>query len=344
MDLGSLAEHDIDLVVARILVGEETRPALERALERSFDLSDGSTTLLPAGHDEPRLFSLHNTCPGCGRAFEELDPRLFSFNSKYGQCTECKGTGLVEELDPELMVADTRQSLEDGGLEIFRRAPIRRALDAGQVFYEAREAGIPTNVPIAELRESQWNRFFHAQGDFVGLIPRVSRLQRRTSRKTLHKHIEAFLAMHDCPDCDGKRLRDVALAVRVDDTPINTVSDMTVDEALTHFTEMKLRGRDAALGDRVVEEIAAKLRFLQEVGLGYLSLGQPLSTLSGGEHQRLRLGQALVEGAEGALYVFDEPTTGLHPADIAVLLECLDEVVEAGASVLRETWPPKRRN
>ncbi len=333
--LERFVEHDVDWVVARLEVGPETEGQLDAALRRAFDLGNGMASVIGEDDDEPHLVSLHRTCPSCRRAFEELDPRLFSFNSRHGQCPECKGSGLAEELDPVLMVADTRRSLADGGLEIFQRAPIARAIDADNVLREAKELGkIPIDVPIADLRESQWNRFFRAQGDFTGLVPRLLRLRRRTQRKAVHKHLDSFVSLHDCPECDGRRLRDTALSVEVHGTTIDALTSMSVDAAIAHFEGFALSGRDAAIGDRLVESILAKLQFLRDVGLGYLTLGRRADTLSGGESQRIRLAAQLGSNLTGACYVLDEPTIGIHPRDNTRLLGTLRSLRDRGNTIV----------
>ena len=334
-ELERFVEHDIDWVVSRLMVSAETEGALDAALRRAFELGDGMASVMADGDDEPHLVSLHRTCPSCRRAFEELDPRLFSFNSRHGQCPECKGSGLAEELDPVLMVADTRRSLAGGGLEVFQRAPIARAIDAENVLREAKEIGnIPIDVPIADLRESQWNRFFRAQGDFTGLVPRLLRLRRRTQRKAVHKHLDSFVSLHDCPECDGRRLRDTALSVEVHSTTIDALTSMSVDGAIRHFEGFALTGRDAAIGDRLVVSILAKLRFLRDVGLGYLTLGRRADTLSGGESQRIRLAAQLGSNLTGACYVLDEPTIGIHPRDNTRLLGTLRSLRDRGNTIV----------
>jgi len=333
--LERFVEHDIDVVLGSTRVGAGGEDELAALLALAFEAGRGAASVLADGATEPTLVSLEHTCPGCGRAFEELDPRLFSFNSRYGQCPECRGLGLVEELDPDHMVADTRRSLSDGGLEVFERAPLRRALDAENVLREAQAiAGIPLDVPIGDLRRSQWNRLFHGQGDFLGIVPRLAKLRRRTSRRVLHKHIESFLSLLPCPECDGRRLRDVALAVRVQGSSIDRVGALPVEEAIDHFERLRLEGRDAALGDRVVQEILARLRFLREVGLGYLSLDRRAHTLSGGESQRIRLAAQLGSNLTGACYVLDEPTIGLHPRDNGRLLATLRALRDRGNTVV----------
>jgi excinuclease ABC subunit A len=333
--LDRFVEHDIELVTGNLEIDAKDPGRLEDALRRALELGSGDAALLADSEPKPRLFSLRNTCPGCGRSFEELDPRLFSFNSRHGACPVCRGTGQIEELDPDSMIADARLSLVANALEPLRRAPIRRAIDAERFLREASEiAGIPLEVPVGRLPRSRWNRLFFGRGEFLGLVPRLERLRQTTSRKALHRHLDAFLATHDCPGCDAKRLNETALSVRLAGTSIDRVAALTVDAAEAHFRKMRLTGRDRLLGERVVDEILAKLRFLRRVGLGYLTLDRRAPTLSGGEAQRIRLAAQLGSNLTGACYVLDEPTIGVHPRDNARLLDTLRLLRDRGNSVI----------
>jgi len=333
--LDRFVEHDIELVTAHLVMDPDDPGRLEDALRRALEMGGGDAALLPDGESAPHLVSLRNTCPACGRSFDELDPRRFSFNSRHGACPVCRGTGEVEEIDPERLVADGRLSLADGALEALRHAPVRRAVDGDAFLREARDvAGIPLDRPLVDLPISRWNRLFHGRGRFLGLVPRLERLRRGAPRKALLRHLESFLAIHDCPGCEGKRLREEALAVEVQGVTIDRVAAMTVEEAIRHFRAMRLRGRDRLLGERVVREVLAKLEFLERVGLGYLTLDRRAPTLSGGEAQRIRLAAQLGSNLTGTCYVLDEPTIGVHPRDNLRLLDTLRLLRDRGNSVL----------
>ncbi|HMB71753.1 MAG TPA: excinuclease ABC subunit UvrA, partial [bacterium] len=332
-ELSRYAEHDVELVAARIPVATEEAVALEEALRRAFDLSGGDAAVLPDRGAE-RLYSLESTCPGCGRSFEELDPRLFSFNSKRGACAECRGTGRLERVDPDLMVPDDSLTFREQAEALFPGS-LRKAMDVRAFLREVRDRGrVPIDRPMKKLTEPMRRRLFEGRGDFEGLVPRLERVRRETKRTSLLRHLEKFVSARTCPACDGRRLKPEALAVEVEGRGLGEVTAMSVERALAHFKRMKLTGRDIVVGDRIVAEIAARLGFLNTLGLGYLTLDRRAHTLAGGEVQRIRLASQLGSQMTGACYVLDEPTIGVHPRDNERLLGTLAALRDAGNSVI----------
>jgi excinuclease ABC subunit A len=332
-DLSRYAEHDVELVVAQLTVTAAGAAALEDALRRAFDFSGGDAALLPDGGAE-RLYSLESTCPGCGKSFEELDPRLFSFNSKRGACPECRGTGRLERVDPDLMIPEGSLTFAEQAEALFPGA-LRRAMDVRAFLRDVRDRGrVPIDRPVGKLTAPQRRRLFEGQGDFEGLVPRLERVRRETKRPGLLRHLERFVSARTCPACEGRRLRPEALAVEVEGLGLGDVAAMPVERAAAHFRSLKLAGRDIVVGDRIVAEIAARLGFLETLGLGYLTLDRRADTLAGGEVQRIRLASQLGSQMTGACYVLDEPTIGVHPRDNERLLGTLAALRDAGNSVI----------
>jgi len=326
-------EHDLELCAGKIKIGEETRAALGDLLRQCFDLGGGDAMILPA-FGPPRLYSLASTCPTCGTSFPELDPRLFSFNSRRGACPDCQGSGVVRHIEPTLLIGDLRASVAGEALAVYDVRPLKRLLDGGHFLRKVTAAGVPTDRPLDELKAAQRKRLFYGHGSYEGLVPWLTRVRETSKSESLLAHIESFVAESPCPACHGARLCKEARAVRFAGKSIDEVTRLSVEEAESHFARQKLRGREALLGERLIAAILAKLAFLNQVGLGYLSLDRRADTLAGGEAQRIRLAAQLGSHLAGAAYVLDEPTIGVHPSDNERLLDALRALRDRGNSVI----------
>jgi excinuclease ABC subunit A len=331
--LARFKEHDIDLVLGDIDLGGDDAAGLEELLRRSFDLAQGMAVVQPQG-GERRLYSLESTCPSCGRSFPAPDPRLFSFNSRHGACPSCLGTGVVERVDPQLLVADSRESLAGEALAVYADKPLNRLLASGGFLRKARAARLPADKPLDAWGERQRSTLFFGGSGFEGLVPWLERVRETAESASLQEHLGQFVSADTCPDCRGTRLREEARAVRFQGLSIDEVTGLSIDRAHEHFVHLKLKGREAALAPRLVAAILAKLEFLREVGLGYLALGRRADTLSGGEAQRIRLAAQLGSALTGACYVLDEPTIGVHPSDNGKLISALTALRDRGNSVI----------
>ncbi len=333
-------KHTIEVVVDRIKVDKDQRVRITDSVELALKLSDGLVVFwTPAGE---RLFSEKFACPYCGFAVKEISPRLFSFNSPYGACPECKGLGFKEEIDCSLAVVETL-SVKDGALIPFRESRFYTAL----VEAVCKHYGIPTDVPFRELEEEHKEILLYGAPDAVLVRYRMGGRERREAcyysglqrylerQRTMEEEkVKDFIAKKRCSVCGGSRLRKEALCVFVNGKNIYGVVCMSVSEARRFFEELSFEGTQAVIADRILREIRDRLRFLEEVGLGYITLDREASTLSGGEAQRIRLATQIGSALSGVTYVLDEPTIGLHPRDTRRLIENLKRLKELGNTVI----------
>jgi excinuclease ABC subunit A len=325
---------------------EIARADIHRAVTRALKLGGGALHLEdPAG--VWRTYSTERSCPRCGQDFEEPDPRDFSFNSRRGACAACDGTGVVEALDPDLMVPDSTKTLDEGTLAPLRKGYIRD--DDIRWFLDTlgTRFGIPRHVPFEELREDEKLLIFYGnpaaglpggkkfKGEkFEGLLERLRWALDRTRRKKVRDFLSQFKREKPCPQCRGGRLKPSSLAVRVGGYSIADLVGLSISRAIPAISGLPFSGRDAAVSEGIMAEILPRLRFLEEVGVGYLSLDRSSTSLSTGEAQRIRLAAQLGSNLHGVLYILDEPTIGLHMRDNGRLLHILKALRDRGNSVL----------
>ena len=330
-------EHDIDVVVGSVRVGARRQRAVEQLLERALRMGQGACIALVHGHPE-HLYSLKFFCPACNLGFDDLDPRLFSFNSRQGACPECRGAGVREEFDPALLAPDGSLSLRQGALVLHDGGPFTERHRTRLLREAERVLGIDVDKPFGALPARQRQAFWHGSsrrgGSFEGILPLCRRLLEHGTRERVRRHLARFVRQVTCGDCQGTRLRPQARAVRVSDRSICDIAAQSVDEAVTSVPALVQGDRDRAITETLLPEIMARLRCMQEVGLGYLTLDRRSDTLSGGEAQRLRLAAQLGSNLRGVCYVLDEPTIGLHPRDNARLLGTLQRLKAQGNSIL----------
>jgi excinuclease ABC subunit A len=346
-------KHTIDVVVDRLVIKSENRSRLVESLEMAANLADGLVVI--SIHEGPELlFSRNNACPVCELSFEELQPRLFSFNSPYGACETCGGLGVKTEIDPRLVVPDRQLSIaqgalapwrtKDGGLDTFRHQMINTL---------ANGLGFSLDTPFAELDEEARQALLNGTtralrfalstktgrqkwewvAPFEGVIPFLWRRYRQASprRRAL---LERYMSMLPCPDCGGSRLRLQSRAVLLRTLPVHELVGRSIASIRRFFDEFEPDERERAIGGRLLDEIRTRLRFLDELGIGYLTLERATSTLAGGEAQRIRLASQLGSGLVGVLYVLDEPSIGLHARDQEKLLGALRHLRDLGNTVL----------
>jgi excinuclease ABC subunit A len=283
---------------------------------------------------ERMIFNERFECKKCGAVYQEPEPRLFSFNSPYGACPRCQGFGNTVDFDLDRVVPDKGKSLADGAIEPWTKPRYR--LLAIEMRRFARAKGIPTDVPFRDLTAAQGDAILDGdpKEDYAGVKGFFTWLE----RKKYKLHVRVFLSRYRgyalCPDCHGTRLRAEARAVKIAGRSITEVCQMTVKEARPFFETLLLSPAETTIADKVLEEIQQRLRFLDEVGLDYLSLDRLTSTLSGGEAQRIQLATSLGSHLVGALYVLDEPSIGLHPRDTNRLIEILKSLRDLGNTLL----------
>ena len=342
-------KHDIEIVVDRLDPSEE-RSRLVEALETAIGRSGGLVII--HGDESEKIFSSKMACPICGIGFEELQPRMFSFNSPFGACEECNGLGIKMDFDPDLIIPDKSKSLSDGAV-----ATYRNFLDGYRVQYLAAVAkhfGFDIFTPISKLSDEQYDAlmfgsnekirfdmrmkggdaYWSHNGRWEGLLPQAERLYGQTKSDYRKKELEKFMRISECPSCKGKRLKDKVLAVRIEDKSIVDVTDMPVSRCLEFFEDLELTDKEREIAKQILKEIRSRLVFLEQVGLGYLTLSRNAGTLSGGEAQRIRLATQIGSNLTGVLYVLDEPSIGLHQRDNHKLIETLQKLRDLGNTLV----------
>ncbi len=359
--LGKHDKHDIEVVVDRIKLpaAAEARGALRQRLAESFEaalrLADGRALVVDLDGGAVEVFSSRFACPLCGFALAELEPRLFSFNNPAGACPSCDGLGVTEVTDAERVVAHPSLSLAGGAIRGWDR---RNPYSHSMLEAVARHYGFSTDTPWENLGEEAKRRVLYGSdgellrfsyaGDggrkltrshrWEGVIPNIERRLRETDSPAVREELQRYRIATPCPDCGGTRLRAEARHVRVGEgeaaAPIYAVSRWPLARALDWCRALRLRGAKAEVGDKIAREIAARLAFLVNVGLDYLSLDRGADTLSGGEAQRIRLASQIGSGLSGVMYVLDEPSIGLHQRDNARLLSTLVHLRDLGNTVL----------
>jgi len=342
-------KHDIELVVDRIMVRDGVRTRLADSVETCLRYGDGMLIALMNG--EERAFSERFACPDCGISYPEIEPRLFSFNSPAGACPACDGIGSKMIFDPELVVPDASKSLKQGAIAPWSG----REMPFFQQTMEAvcRHLEIDAHTPFAALSEkarlflfygSKGGRItfrFHDRGSvrevvrpFDGVIPALERRYRESASDEVRESLSYYINDVPCPACEGSRLNLAARHVRVGGASLPEVVRMPLREAREWVRNMKLGSQDEAIAGRVLEEVDARLGFMIEVGLDYLSLNRTAGTLSGGEGQRIRLATQIGSALVGVLYILDEPSIGLHQRDNDRLLATLERLRDLGNSVI----------
>ncbi len=330
-------EHDIDFVVGTTTVTHRRRRAVQTLLERALHLGQGACAVLAPGHAE-HLYSLKFFCPRCNLSFADLDPRLFSFNSRHGACPACNGMGTTHDFDVDLLMPDPRLSLRQGALTLYNGGPFKLRHRERLWREAAAVLGIDVDTPFADTHERQQQAFWYGMsgwaGAFEGLLPHCRRLLESSSRESVRTYLEQFMREVTCIDCHGTRLNPQARAVRIAGQALCDLVSLSVAAAVDCVPELALNARERAIAEPLLPEIIARLQCMQEVGLGYLTLDRRSDTLSGGEAQRLRLAAQLGSNLRGVCYVLDEPTIGLHPLDNARLLGTLHRLKHQGNSIV----------
>ncbi|MFQ5676424.1 MAG: excinuclease ABC subunit UvrA, partial [bacterium] len=329
-------KHNIEIIVDRLVVNPKIENRLADSLETALTIASGIVLIdvlngEQNGPSRELLFSEHFACLDCGISYEELAPRMFSFNSPYGACPECNGLGTTMEVDPDLIVPDEKRSLRQGALAAW--AVSEDGWYANQLQAVARHYDIDMDQPWRELEDTKKEILLHGsngeelrfqyqsknkktQAEFTsayeGIIPNLMRRHKQTESSHVRSWIESFMNVKPCPECQGARLRKEALAVRISDKNIQQVTSLSIKSAHEFFAGLKLSKREQEIAHQIMKEIRERLGFLVNVGLDYLTLDRSAGTLSGGEAQRIRLATQVGSQLVGVLYILDEPSIGLH--------------------------------
>jgi excinuclease ABC subunit A len=347
-------KHDIAIVVDRLVMKNDLRRRLSESVEAAAGLAAGliEVEMIDDPKAEPLLFSEQFACLNCGTSIPELEPRIFSFNSPHGACERCHGLGFQRVIDPELVVPDPTLSLAEGALQPWNRgitAYWRRLIAA-----VAEEYGVDAERPWSKLKKSEKEIFLYGTGEdrhlvtytnrfgrrrsykvrFEGIVNNLQRRYEETDSETNRERIEGYMAEQPCPQCEGARLRPESLAVKVGGISISEYTALSARAAAEWIEGLAMTETERAIARLIVREITERLAFLENVGIGYLSLSRSARSLSGGEAQRIRLATQIGSHLVGVMYVLDEPSIGLHQRDNAKLIATLDRLRDLGNTVI----------
>lgn len=342
-------KHDIEIVIDRVNPNDISR--LVEACEQALLKSDGLLIVL-TDKDQEKLFSSTMACPICGMAFEELQPRMFSFNSPFGACETCHGLGINMEFDPDLIIPDKDLSIADGAIKLYKGIHDRWRINyLGAI---AHHFDFDIFTPINFLNEHQFHALMYGSKEYIkfnlsmnkgtsnwsgrkqweGLIPQSERLYHQTESEYRRRDLEKFMRVNPCPTCNGKRLKPKVLSVKIAEKSITDITDMSIKEAMKFFKTLQLSEKKQEIAWQILKEINARLSFLDRVGLNYLTLSRNAGTLSGGEAQRIRLATQIGSNLMGVIYILDEPSIGLHQRDNKKLIDTLHHLRDLGNTLI----------
>ncbi|HEY9594268.1 MAG TPA: excinuclease ABC subunit UvrA, partial [Spirochaetia bacterium] len=346
-------KHTIEIVVDRLVVAPDARRRFAESVEGALETSGGTLVALvrDKGGEREVLFSQKSSCPTCGISIPELQPRLFSFNNPFGACPECSGLGVTLEFDPDLVVPDPGLSFNQGGL-----APINPKANwyRSQFVSLAKHFKFSLDTPLKELPRDVYNALLHGtkekidfhyesrdgrgkweyESGFRGVLNDLKRRYLESSSEQVKEWMEGFMTQKECRACGGRRLKPEVLAVTVGGRNIHEMTQLSVAESLAFFDGLPLSPTEQKIARQIIKEITARLTFMKNVGLSYLTLERRASTLSGGEAQRIRLATQIGSSLVGVLYILDEPTIGLHQRDNALLIETLKHLRDLGNTLI----------
>ena len=371
-------KHDVDIVVDRIIIRDDIRSRLTESVETALQhannlvkieilknkseqdggLKNGGGVSLKSKKDngnEERLYSQNYACPDCEISFEELTPRMFSFNNPYGACPECLGIGYLMKMDENLIVPDKEKTLYDG-IKAFGASTLKKGDTMAKMYFEsiAKHYGVEIkNKKIKDLPKDFMDKILYGTGTevidfeyhspsgtrnfstpFEGVIPALQRRYKETKSDGMRKFYELYMSYSDCEVCNGARLKPESLSVKVGKKNIKELTDMSILNIKEYLNLIKLTKKEAIIADQIMKELNKRLQFLLDVGLEYLTLSRSSGTLSGGEAQRIRLATQIGSGLTGVLYILDEPSIGLHQRDNEKLIATLKKLRDLGNTVI----------
>jgi len=338
--------HEIEVVVDRVFVSSEEKSRIHQSISTALRESEGIVKVI-TDRDEEEIFSENLACPKCGFSMPEPEPRLFSFNSPYGACPTCTGLGVKIDFDPAKLITNPDLSILEGAIKplsephpitvkVLERIARRYGAnleDPWRILPEEFKNVVMwgDETPPESLDDEDYKQKY---SEWEGIIPQLWRRYKTTDSEWTRAEIERYMVYTTCPTCGGSRLRKEALFVKIDGKSIWDIVRMDVKSALKYFEELNLEGKRKIIAEKIVDEIKKRLRFLENVGLGYLTLDRRSDTLSGGEEQRVRLATQIGSGLSGVIYVLDEPSIGLHPRDVSKLIRTIKDLRDLGNTVL----------
>ena len=346
-------KHNIDVVVDRIIKKDGYRSRLADSLETALKLTGGEVIVENLDTKSEQLFSQHLACPYCGFSVPKLEPRIFSFNNPLGACPDCKGIGVKNEVDNDLLIPDWNLSINQGGIRYFKTAVGTDRIEWQRFLVLCHEYDIDLDKPLKDFSKKELDIILYGSDRPIsytiesssgninkqtkpieGIRALIERRYEETSSKWSKEWYASFMAEHTCPTCEGRRLNDQILSVRVGGLNITEFTDLSIEKALVFLDELNLSEMEAKIASLILKEIKDRLTFLNNVGLGYLTMSRRAGGLSGGEAQRIRLATQIGSRLTGVLYVLDEPSIGLHQRDNEKLIKTLCDMRDLGNSVL----------
>ena len=336
-------KHNVDILVDRLVIKPDIRNRLTESVEIALTHANNLVTIDIPGKEE-KLFSQNYACPDCGIGFEELTPRMFSFNNPFGACPACAGIGYLMKMDEDLIIPDKNKTLYDG-VKAFGASTMKKSETMAKMYFEsiARHYNVDISVPIKKLPREFLDKILYGTGTekidfsytsasgtrkfkspFEGVIPTLE----------MRDFYEYYMTNSHCTECEGARLNKTSLAVRVKDKNINELTEMSITKIKEYLESLELSKKDAFIAEPILKELSKRLQFLIDVGLDYLTLSRPAGTLSGGEAQRIRLATQIGSGLTGVLYILDEPSIGLHQRDNSKLIDTLKKLRDMGNTVV----------
>lgn len=353
IELDKNKKHDIDVVIDRIIKKEGYRSRLVDSLEVGLKLTGGEVIVQNLTTKTEELFSEHLACPICGFSVPKLEPRLFSFNNPLGACPDCRGLGIKNEVDVDLLIPDWSKSINEGGLRYFKTAVGTNRIEWQRFLVLCKKYKIDLDKPLKDFTKQELSYILDGSREPIsyeivsdsgnvsrttkfieGVRTLIARRYEETTSKWSKEWYASFMSEHTCPTCKGRRLNDQVLSVRVGGLNIAEFTEQSIGDALHFIQNIKLTDYEMNIARLVVKEINDRLTFLNNVGLGYLTLARRAGGLSGGEAQRIRLATQIGTRLTGVLYVLDEPSIGLHQRDNEKLIKSLQDIRDLGNSVL----------
>ena len=358
-------KHNVEIIVDRLVIKEEIRSRLTESIEIALKHANNTVMInIPnktvgadgsARHkNENILYSTNYACPDCDISFEELSPRMFSFNNPFGACPSCAGIGYLMKMDEDLIIPDKNKTLYDG-VKAFGASTMKKTETMAKMYFEsiAKHYGVDISVPIKKLPRDFLDKILYGTGDeeidfeyvspsgirkfktpFEGVIPTLERRYSETKSQGMRDFYEYYMSESNCPECKGARLKKESLAVRIGSKNIKELTDMPVNEIKKYINSLKFTPKEEMISNQIIKELNKRLQFLMDVGLEYLTLSRSAGTLSGGEAQRIRLATQIGSALTGVLYILDEPSIGLHQRDNNKLIATLKKLRDLGNTVL----------
>ena len=358
-------KHNVEIIVDRLVIKEEIRSRLTESIEIALKHANNTVMInIPnktvsadgsARHkNENILYSTNYACPDCDISFEELSPRMFSFNNPFGACPSCAGIGYLMKMDEDLIIPDKNKTLYDG-VKAFGASTMKKTETMAKMYFEsiAKHYGVDISVPIKKLPRDFLDKILYGTGDeeidfeyvspsgirkfktpFEGVIPTLERRYSETKSQGMRDFYEYYMSESDCPECKGARLKKESLAVRIGSKNIKELTDMPVNEIKKYINSLKFTPKEEMISNQIIKELNKRLQFLMDVGLEYLTLSRSAGTLSGGEAQRIRLATQIGSALTGVLYILDEPSIGLHQRDNNKLIATLKRLRDLGNSLI----------